>query len=821
MRVYLAGLLALAVGAACAVVFYQRAHMLAVVRDGAAERAEFKASVAAEDVTDAVALTERSVVELAANPGLSKLFTTGPPPPGCSLTFTGAGPFAGGHIDIIDAAGRVRCSSTALPTRPIYGEAPWLDVTPGEPVVVGPVEDPTSNGAALVVAAPVPGLGMVVTFLEVDALEERLSHSLSGPLATTFTIVTGDGADPADLPGGDHITGEAAVPSLGWTVHTAISDETATRDAERLNRELLVILAMCLVILGAVTQFVHRRIARPIQRLNAWVSLAVSGASPDDAVPISGPSEVASLGEAFTALRGEVRAELDRRERSERRYRTLFDANPQPMWVQRLTGEITEVNEAMVARFGWSGDELMAMGMASLIPDGSTCDLLADLQAEGPIRRSGPSQLATREGAVVDCQITADVVDLHGEPGRLVIVEDVTAAIRTERLLQQAQRMESLGQLAGGIAHDFNNVLAVMRNYADFVAEEVAAAVAEDPDRWSPVLADVGHVIAAGDRAAALTGQLLSFARDESAEMEAVDLNAVATGLEEMLRRTLGEQIELSLVPEPELWSIIANPAQMEQVIVNLAVNARHAMPEGGSLVIETANLVVDADQAGGLPGVEPGRYVRLRVSDTGLGMDAEARDRAFEPFFTTKERGSGTGLGLAMVYGSVSRAGGTVYLYSEPGLGTSLSALFPATDDAVDVPAVAAPARAPEGVGTILVVEDDDDLRAVAERILSRVGYEVLSAADGPTALAIAAARHGEIDLLLTDMIMPGMWGSELAERVREIEPAMRVLFMSGYSPVLLHAGASLLVGVLLIDKPFSGNELVEKVRQALDARA
>jgi CheY-like chemotaxis protein len=315
----------------------------------------------------------------------------------------------------------------------------------------------------------------------------------------------------------------------------------------------------------------------------------------------------------------------------------------------------------------------------------------------------------------------------------------------------------------------------------------------------------------------------LAFARDEAVDSAPVDLNDIATGIEEMLHRTLGDQISLELSLEAGLRPVHANPGQIEQLIVNLAVNARDAMPAGGKLSIETTNISVDAGHAKERPELAPGEYVRLRVSDTGIGMDPQARDHAFEPFFTTKQKGSGTGLGLATVYAVVTRAGGTIHIYSEPDLGTSISAMFPATV-APTSPQPTSPTPSTSRAGgneTILLVEDNDDLRSLAQRILSRVGYRVLTAHDGANALVIAGEHPGEVDLLLTDVAMPNMLGSELAIRLRESEPAIRVLFMSGYAPPLLLGGGTLPLGAPVIDKPFSADVLAARVRQALDGPA
>ncbi|GAB2593398.1 hypothetical protein Aab01nite_36220 [Paractinoplanes abujensis] len=360
------------------------------------------------------------------------------------------------------------------------------------------------------------------------------------------------------------------------------------------------------------------------------------------------------------------------------------------------------------------------------------------------------------------------------------------------------QRLESLGQLAGGVAHDFNNILGVIVNYASFVVEE---AESEQPD-VRMIAADARQVIRAGERATHLTHQLLAFARREVVRPEVLDLNGFVAGLEGTLRRTIGERVALIVRPGPGLPPVHCDPAQIEQMLVNLAHNARDAMPAGGNLVIDT--------------GCADDR-VRLRVSDSGRGMSADVADRAFEPFFTTKPNGEGTGLGLAMVYGIVTQAGGEVSISSSPGLGTTVTVLLPPAS-----PGFVAPAADPvvtDGHGeTLLVVDDEAGLRAVAGRILSGAGYRVIAAEGGPQALALAARHEGAIDLLLSDVVMPGMLGKDLAERLVISRPDTRVLYMSGYAQPVLHSDGTLEPGVALLEKPFTADDLLTAVRKRLD---
>jgi signal transduction histidine kinase/CheY-like chemotaxis protein len=384
---------------------------------------------------------------------------------------------------------------------------------------------------------------------------------------------------------------------------------------------------------------------------------------------------------------------------------------------------------------------------------------------------------------------------------------------------QQAQRLESLGQLAGGVAHDFNNLLAVILSYASFISEELATPSGPDwPERLESVRGDLGQITLAAERAASLTRQLLAFARREVVRPQVLDLDRVITAVQELLDRTLGEHIELITTLAGDLWPVLADPGQLEQVLVNLAVNARDAMPGGGTLTIDTSNITVDADTVAGGSRARQGRNVRMRISDTGTGMPADVLEHVFEPFFTTKEEGTGTGLGLATVYGILTQAEGQIQIYSEPGTGTTFSITLPVT--AQELVPLAAPVsyrRSPKGE-TVLVVEDEEALRLVTQRIFARNGYHVITAANGPQALDIARAHPGEIHLLVTDVVMPRMLGKEVADKMRAIKPGIEVLFMSGYARPVLASQGSLEPNVALVEKPFSETELLSQAGQVLD---
>jgi nitrogen-specific signal transduction histidine kinase/CheY-like chemotaxis protein len=387
---------------------------------------------------------------------------------------------------------------------------------------------------------------------------------------------------------------------------------------------------------------------------------------------------------------------------------------------------------------------------------------------------------------------------------------------RLEAQQQLAQRLEVLGRLAGGVAHDFNNLLAVILNYAAFVSEEVSAA--PEWSRRTQVADDVEQIRLAAQRATELTHQLLAFARRDVVQPLVIDLNEAVRGVEEILRRTLGADMELVFALADGLSPVLADPGQIEQVMVNLAVNARDAMPNGGTLSVETANVDVDAESVAGGATEPPGRYVRLRVSDTGTGMSPDVIAHAFEPFFTTKRSGEGTGLGLATVYGIVAQADATIAIQSELDAGTTFTIMIPVTEEVATTVDEPTPyERTPKGE-TVLIVEDQDALREVTERIFTRNGYRVITAANGPAAIALVRKHRGEIHLLVTDVVMPHMLGREVAERISALRPEIEVLYMSGYARPVLASQGRLEPGVTLIDKPFSEAALLAKAGQVLN---
>jgi hypothetical protein len=530
------------------------------------------------------------------------------------------------------------------------------------------------------------------------------------------------------------------------------------------------------------------------------------------------------------------------RNRADARFRALLEAAPDAIVAVDIDGVIALVNAQAEGMFGYTRTELVGQKVELLVPEaaraahvGHRIAYFGDLR---PRPMGARAQLAARrkDGSELPVEISLGAIETEDGVLAAATVRDLTERLEIqaerERLraqaerehlesqLHEARRLESLGQLAGGVAHDFNNLLAVILNYTAFIREEVAAAAeggGPGDERWQAVYDDVTQVQKAADRAARLTHQLLAFGRREVVRPEVLDLNDVIADVGHILQRSMGEHVELSTSLAPQLWPVLADPGQIEQVLLNLAVNARDAMPGGGTLTIATDNLTVedapDADR-----DLEPGRYVRLQVGDTGTGMDPEVIRHAFEPFYTTKAKGEGTGLGLATVYGTISQADGQVNISSEPGVGTMITAVLPATEEPSRRPARDLEAPPRHDGATVLLVEDEDAMREVTRRILARNGRQVLTAATGEDAVALASTHEGDIDLLLSDVIMPQMLGREVAQRVAAIRPGIRVLYMSGYAQPVLASRGTLDEGVALIEKPFTESALLNRIDAVLD---
>ena len=516
-------------------------------------------------------------------------------------------------------------------------------------------------------------------------------------------------------------------------------------------------------------------------------------------------------------LNAALRAAQENLRRSEQNFRSLVTNAPYGVCRCDSTGKILDANPALVEMLGYaSTDELIGQHIFGLYADTDQWFGLADyLRSQAPFKGL-TAEWKKKNNTTTVVRVSGRSVTNGREEGVVfeLFAEDVTERRALEQQLRQSQKMEAVGRLAGGIAHDFNNLLMVISGYSEFLLERLGA----EPHLRGPAQ----EIASAAERASSLTRQLLAFSRKQMLAPRVVNLNDVATENLKMLTRMIGEDIDLVMVPGPTLWSVRADAGQIDQVIMNLAVNARDAMPSGGKLTIETANVTLDEEYARFHAPCRPGDYVMVAISDTGVGMDTETQSRIFEPFFTTKGT-KGTGLGLSTVYGIVKQSGGYIWVYSEVGRGTTFKIYLPRVASTGETAThVAGPVeiRKPEpGTETILLVEDEANLRYLARQYLEKQGYKVIEAADGAVAMQIAVAHEAVIHLLLTDVIMPGMNGRELAQRISEIRPNVKVLYMSGYTENVIGHNGMLDSGIRLLQKPFNLRDLKSKVREVLDA--
>jgi two-component system cell cycle sensor histidine kinase/response regulator CckA len=512
----------------------------------------------------------------------------------------------------------------------------------------------------------------------------------------------------------------------------------------------------------------------------------------------------------LTDITQRVLAERALRE-SEEKYRLLFQANPQPMWAFDLESlRFLAVNQTAVRNYGYSRQEFLQMTLRDIRPTEDLAVLMESVADKNQLVRRGVFRHQKKDGTVIHVEISEDRIVFDGKPAGLVVAVDVSERLKLEQQLLQIQKIEAVGQLAGGVAHDFNNLVMVIQSYCDLLTSRTAD---ERSQKY------VGQIKTAAQRATAITQQLLAFSRKQVLAPKVINVNEVLTQSLSMLRRLIGEHVRFIVKPDAALWFINADPVQIEQVVMNLAVNARDAMPKGGSLTIETANVELDEQYCSSHYPVEPGRYVMLAVTDTGEGMNAATQAKIFEPFFTTKDLGKGTGLGLATVYGIVKQSGGYIWVYSELGHGTIFKLYFPrialrlAETAAGPVPTE----TAPRGSGTILLVEDEEALAQVEVEFLQATGFDVLAASNGIDALKIAHDFKGTIVLIVTDVVLPGMSGKQLADKIRIARPETKVLFMSGYAAdtALL---ADISAGEPFLQKPFTLSALGKAIHKALN---
>jgi PAS domain S-box-containing protein len=510
-----------------------------------------------------------------------------------------------------------------------------------------------------------------------------------------------------------------------------------------------------------------------------------------------------------------LRATQERLRRSESNFRSLVMNAPYGICRCNALGTLQDANPAMVAMFGYSSAaELTGRHLGSLYADAQQWFQTADYFHARKEFNNLITECVRKDGAAIVARISGRSI-ANGKEGSTfeIFMEDITETRMLELQLRQAQKMEAIGRLAGGIAHDFNNLLMVISGYSEFLLERVGPDVR--------LRGPAQEIANATQRATALTRQLLAFSRKQMLAPKVLDLNEVVAENLKMLTRMIGEDIDLVMVPSPVLGAVRADPGQIDQVIMNLTVNARDAMPQGGKLTIETANVTLDENFARTHAPLTAGNYVMLAISDTGVGMDSETQSRIFEPFFTTKGA-KGTGLGLSTVYGIVKQSGAFIFVDSQPRRGTAFRAYFPRVDAREDAAAASESLglpRAKRGQETILLVEDEANLRRLARQYLETQGYKILEAEDAAAALQIVDGHKGSLDLLLTDVIMPGLNGRELATHVSNQLPNVRVLYMSGYAENAIGHDGTLDAGINLLQKPFSLPALRDRVREVLDS--
>jgi two-component system cell cycle sensor histidine kinase/response regulator CckA len=500
---------------------------------------------------------------------------------------------------------------------------------------------------------------------------------------------------------------------------------------------------------------------------------------------------------------------------SEANFRAMIEGT---YGVYRATpeGKLLVVNDALVKMLGYeSAEEVLALNLATdVFQKGEYTPLMFDQPGTRKQFAKLESHWRQKDGKIIPVEISGRAV--RDETGKVlyfeVIAENVSHVRGVEQRLRHVQKMEAIGRLAGGIAHDFNNVLGVIVAYSEMLVEKL-----NDNSELSPLVASITKAV---ERGGTLTRQLLAFSRQQVLEPQVISFSDHLVGIKDMLARVIGEDVWLSMIPGDPRLCVKVDPTQLEQVIMNLVVNARDAMPDGGRLTIESSEIDIDEEYCGRNPEARPGRHVMMAVTDSGCGMSPEVLSRIFEPFFTTKEQGKGTGLGLATVYGIVKQSGGHISAYSEVGRGTTFKVYLPVTEEEIDKPEVPSQERvAPRGEETILVVEDEESLRSVTREFLSNKGYQVIVAEDFQKALEASENNSRNIHLLMTDVVLPGSSGPKLADRLATTRPEMKVLFVSGYTADALVHGDLHRTDFAFLSKPFSLNALARKIRTILDA--
>jgi PAS domain S-box-containing protein len=631
------------------------------------------------------------------------------------------------------------------------------------------------------------------------------------------------------------VAGLSRIAGTPWTIWVEFPRETILAPERTFLRQM-ILLGTVFAIAGALlARTLTVRVTTPLADMTAAAE-AIAAGDYSRRVPITRSDEIGRLGrvfntmtthveEAYRRLEGRVEertrelneamSELSRRSEAREAYlAAIVESADDAIVGQTPEGDVQSWNPGAARLYGYSAAEMIGQSVSKLVPPDGVEELEGLLKrvAHGEHIRQFETTHLKKNGKAVPVSLT--ISPIRDNDGLIIGVSaaarDMSDRKALEERLRQAQKMEAIGQLAGGIAHDFNNLLSGIIGYTELLRQGVNA---NDTRRG-----DLDEIAKAARRAAALTRQLLAFSRKQVLQPTVLDLNALVTDASALLKRLIGDQIRLSTKLSGDLWPVVADASQIEQIILNLAVNARDAMPEGGRLSIETSNVELDDADILHHTVARPGPYVMLAVSDTGCGMDEETRRRIFEPFFTTKGLGRGTGLGLATVYGVVQQSGGHIWVYSEPGRGAAFKVYLPRAESVGDLAAPAVqPAVVPAGSETILLVDDEAVVRSIARSLLERAGYRVLEAENARDAEAIFYEHMQEIDTLITDVIMPGSSGPALFQRLVSERANLKVLYMSGYTDDAIAHQGRLDPGVAFVEKPFSADELLRKVREVV----
>lgn len=622
------------------------------------------------------------------------------------------------------------------------------------------------------------------------------------------------------IPGSDgvaRLTASIGARRAPWLVSVGLPVATFEAPLRAQQRENVLFSLYALLIAAAGTLLLGGRLTRSLVTLADDAQRIADGWT-EHRSQVTGPREVETLRDAMHRMAENAERRNVALADSERRYRFLFESNPLPMWAWNAdTMEILAVNDATVEHYGYQREQLLGQSIMTLLDPSEHARFgRRRLPFTEQRQHAGTWRHRTADGRVVEMEIITTSTNRLGTNSWLSIGIDVTARnearralARSEEQLRQSQKMEAVGAFAGGIAHDFNNLLTGIIGFAELALTELASN--------HPVRRDLVEVRGLAERGAALTRQILAVSRKQVLQPTALDLNALVSDLGRLFERLVGEDIRIVTARDPKLRAIEADPGQLEQVLLNLVANARDAMPSGGTLRIETRALSASEARDQGLAEQE---WSVLVVQDSGVGMTPDVRDRIFEPFFTTKERGKGTGLGLALAYAMLQQVQGVITCDSSPGQGTTFQLFFPAHTEAVPQPAASENAPPPTGHGeTILFAEDEDAVRTVTRAILERAGYRVIAAADGASALEASRALTEPVHLLLTDVVMPGMHGRELATAVQRERPGLRVLFASGYTDDAVLLRGVRVDEVPFLQKPFTPAQLLRKVRDVLQA--